>query len=38
MKRPVFVVGCPRSGTTLLSSMLVAAVPLAAASVTHQEK
>jgi len=25
MKRPVFVVGCPRSGTTLLYSMLVAA-------------
>ena len=24
MKRPVFVVGCPRSGTTLLYSMLVA--------------
>ena len=25
MKRPVFVVGCPRSGTTLLYSLLVAA-------------
>lgn len=25
MQRPVFVVGCPRSGTTLLYSMLVAA-------------
>ena len=25
MKRPVFVVGCPRSGTTLLYSMLLAA-------------
>jgi hypothetical protein len=25
MKRPVFVVGCPRSGTTLLWSMLIAA-------------
>ncbi len=25
MKRPVFVVGCPRSGTTLLYSMLIAA-------------
>lgn len=25
MKRPVFLVGCPRSGTTLLYSMLVAA-------------
>ena len=25
MKRPVFVVGCPRSGTTLLYSMLMAA-------------
>lgn len=25
MKRPVFIVGCPRSGTTLLYSMLVAA-------------
>ena len=25
MKRPVFIVGCPRSGTTLMYSMLVAA-------------
>ena len=25
MHRPVFIVGCPRSGTTLLYSMLVAA-------------
>lgn len=25
MKRPVFIVGCPRSGTTLLYSMLIAA-------------
>jgi hypothetical protein len=30
MKRPVFVVGCPRSGTTLLYSMLVAAGGFAA--------
>ena len=30
MKRPVFVVGCPRSGTTLLYSMLIAAGGFAA--------
>jgi hypothetical protein len=30
MKRPVFVVGCPRSGTTLLYSMLVSAGGFAA--------
>jgi hypothetical protein len=30
MKRPVFLVGCPRSGTTLLYSMLIAAGGFAA--------
>ena len=30
MQRPVFVVGCPRSGTTLLYSMMMAAGGFAA--------